>query len=77
MGYKKIGLDKPVYIFIMVFAILFSYTILTHYPPEAPYTLDQIINEPIYTYNDENITETNTDNGTIIEPLSVKARYTE
>lgn len=71
MAYKKIGMDKPVYVFILVFAILFSYTILNHFPPEQK--IDTIDYEPIYYYNEETI-ENNTDNGTVLEPISVNTK---
>lgn len=71
MAYKKISIDKPVYVFVLVFAILFSYTILTHYPPEEK--IDVIDYEPIYYYNEVTI-ENNTDNGTVLEPISVKVK---
>lgn len=64
-------MDKPVYVFILVFAILLSYTILNHFPPEEK--IDVIGYEPIYYYNVETI-ENNTDNGTVLEPISVKVK---
>lgn len=75
MGQKKIGLDKPVYLFILTFAVLFAYTVLTHYPPE-PVTehLDHYEPiEPISYYNVETI-ENSTDNGTVIKPISVTVK---
>jgi len=69
MRYKKIGMDKPVYVFILVFAILFSYTILNHFPPEPK--IDVIDYEPIDIYYDDSINST-TDNVSVHEPISVK-----
>ena len=68
MRYKRIGLDKPVYIFILIFIILFSYTVLSHNPPEQMYENKQVDSfEPTQSYNDKNINET-TD---IYESISV------
>ena len=72
MAYKRIELDKPIFMFILVFTILFSYTVLTYCPPEQKIPSTDILEyEPIITYNEEIINTTITDNGTVLKPISV------
>lgn len=72
---KRIEIDRPIYFFILVFAVLFSYTVLSHYPPEEMTQineLDVIEPEPIVKYDDNDITTS--DNVTVLDSLSVNER---
>lgn len=78
MQYKKIGLEKPVYIFILVLIVLFSYSVLSHYPPESkiqtPYTIDDIdnMNQPNDVNNIESINDSVIDvDNVVYNPIKV------
>lgn len=67
MKYKKIGLEKPIYIFILVFIICLSYTVLSYNPPEQKlHPIDSIDNdEPLNINMVENINTSTTDDNNI------------